>query len=272
MELNDSGRTSERTQAKLNRLLLTLVVGTVVVHYGNVPLLEWLWPDAVMNDRMVVGKGITFAFFAIAIMRSTGWSAVGFRHPVRPASLLYCTPCFLLAAGALAGGISPEMTLGAFAYMTVWLTTGVLVEEILFRGVMWEALAPKGPYVTAIATSAGFGMFHVLGIGSEIPTTVILAQMCAAVGIGMVIAAVRVSAGTIWTAVIAHWVFNGISFLGSGGVAQTLSSGVEMQLVSAGVVLSMIGLGLVALASRRSRPDGEGRPGTTATIAVPEAG
>ena len=81
--------------------------------------------------------------------------------------------------------------------------------------------------------------------------------MCAAVGIGMVLAAVRVAAGTIWTAIAAHWVFNAMSFVGSGGVAETLSPGVEMQFVAAGVVLTLIGLGLVALASRRVQGRGE---------------
>jgi membrane protease YdiL (CAAX protease family) len=151
------------------------------------------------------------------------------------------------------------MTPVAFASMTVWLTLGVLVEEIVFREVMWEAVVARGPFFTAISTSLGFGMFHVLGIGSEIPTSMILAQMCAAVGIGMVIAAVRVAAGTIWTAVVAHWVFNAMSFVASGGVAETLSPGVEMQFVAAGAVLSVIGLGLVALASRRSGRGGVSR-------------
>ena len=54
MEPNDSGRTSEQAQSELKRLLLTLLVGAVVVHYGNGPLLEWLWPDAVMNDQTIL--------------------------------------------------------------------------------------------------------------------------------------------------------------------------------------------------------------------------
>jgi membrane protease YdiL (CAAX protease family) len=272
MERNDPSRTSERDQPKWNRLLLTLLVGVVVVQWGSVPLFEWLRPDATMNDRMVVVKGITFVFFAAVIMRSTGWAAVGFRRPTRPGSLFYGTPCFLLAAMALAGGVSPKMTMGAFAYMTLWLTFGVLVEEIVFRGVMWEAVASRGPFFTAISTSVGFGMFHVLGIGSEIATSVILAQMCAAVGIGMVIAAVRVAAGTIWTAIAAHWVFNAMSFVGSGGVADTLSPGVEMQFVAAGVVLALIGLGLVALASRRSSSRGDASPTSGPGMALSEAG
>ena len=118
----------------------------------------------------------------------------------------------------------------------------------------------------------GFGIFHLLGIGSEIPTSVILAQMCAAIGIGMVIAAVRIAAGTIWTAVAAHWVFNAMSFVASGGVAETLSPGVETRFVSAGVVLALIGLALVALASRRSGSRGRASAAAGAGMAVGQPG
>jgi len=271
MEQDLSTQTSDR-QSNLKRLLLTLLIGVAALQWGSVPLIAWLLPDATMNDRMVVVKGLTFVFFAIVIMRSAGWRAVGFRRPVRLGSLVYGTPCFLLAGMALTAGVSPKMTLGAFIYMTVWLTFGVLVEEILFRGVMWEVLASRGSFFTAISTSTGFGMFHVLGIGGEIPTSVILAQMFAAVGIGMIIAAVRVASGTIWTAIAAHWIFNAMSFVASGGVSDTLSTGVEMQFLAAGTVLGVIGLGLVALATRRSRSRGEAGSAPRSGVALSGAG
>jgi membrane protease YdiL (CAAX protease family) len=272
MERTDSIETSDRHPPKWNRVLLALLTGLAVVQWASSPLLEWLRPDATMGDRMLVVKGVTFVWFAVVIMRSTGWATVGFRRPVRPGSLLYGIPCLLLSGMALAGGVAPTMTSLAFATMTVWLTLGVLVEEIVFRGVMWEAVAARGPFFTAISTSVGFGMIHLLGIGGEVPTSMILAQMCAAIGIGMVIAAVRTAAGTIWTAVAVHWVFNAMSFLASGGVAETLSPGMELRFVSAGAVLALIGLALVALASRRSGSRGRASVAAGAGMAVSQPG
>jgi hypothetical protein len=47
-------------------------------------------------------KGVTFAWIAAVVMRSTGWAAIGLRRPVRPASALYGAPVLLLGAAALA--------------------------------------------------------------------------------------------------------------------------------------------------------------------------
>jgi membrane protease YdiL (CAAX protease family) len=205
---------------------------------------------------MLVVKGLTFVWMAVVIMRSTGWAAVGLRRPGRPASALYGIPVLLLGAMALAGGVAPTMTVATFLGISVWLTLGVLIEEVVFRGVMWEAVAGRGHFFAAITTSVGFGMIHLLGIGGQVPTSVVAAQMCFAIGTGVVLAAVRIAAGTLWTAIAVHWVFNGMSFAASGGVTQTLRPGMEMRMIGAGVVLGLLGLGAVALASRKSKARG----------------
>ena len=268
MERTSSSETSDPRRPEWSRVLLALLAGLAVVQWASAPLLAWLHPNATISDRMLVVKGVTFVWFAVVIVRSTGWAAVGLRRPVRPASALYGTPSLLLGAMALSGGVAPTMTPAAFVTLAVWLTLGVLIEEIAFRGVMWEAVAARGPFFTAIATSVGFGMIHLLGIGGEIPTSVILAQMCFAIGTGIVLAAVRIAAGTLWTAIGVHWVFNAMSFVASGGVVETLSPGLEMRFVSAGGVLALIGLALVALATRTSGSRDEASVGGGAGTAV----
>ena len=39
----------------------------------------------------------------------------------------------LLGAMALAGGVAPTWTVSAFVVMLIWLTLGVLIEEVIFR-------------------------------------------------------------------------------------------------------------------------------------------
>lgn len=258
MEYIGTIETSERRPPTWNRVLIALLVGLAVVQWTVGPLLSQIRPNATMGERLLVVKAITFVWFAFVITRSIGWVAVGFRRPVRPAAALYGIPLLLLGAMALAGGVAPTMTVVAFLSMSIWLTLGVLIEEIIFRGVMWEVVSGRGHFFAAISTSVGFGMIHLLGIGGAVPTSVIAAQMCFAMGTGIVLAAVRIAAGNLWTAIAVHWVFNGLSFLASGGVAETLSSGMELRIVSAGVVLALVGFAAVTVASRRARSRGEG--------------
>jgi membrane protease YdiL (CAAX protease family) len=272
MERIDSIETSERHQPAWGRVLMALLVGFAAVQWTVGPLLGWIRPDATEIERYLVVKGVTLAWIAVVIMRSTDWAAVGFRRPVRPASTLYGAPVLLLGAAALAGGVASTMgPATVFAY-AVFVTVGVLGEEILFRGVMWEAVAARGHFFTAIATSVGFGMIHALGFGGPVPNSVVAAMICFAAGTGMVLAAVRIAAGTIWTAIAVHWVFNMLSFMASGGVTATFPPGAEVRILGAGVVLGLIGLALVALASRRSASRGEAEGASGTRMAVSQAG
>jgi len=257
MEHIDSIETSERRHPNWYRVLVALLVGFAAVQWTIGPLLGRIRPDASEIERYLVLKGVTFAWIAAVVMRSTGWAAVGLRRPVRPASALYGAPVLLLGAAALAGGAASTMGPATFVATAIFVMLGVLGEEVVFRGVMWEAVAARGYLFAALSTSVGFGMIHALGFGGEVPNSIVAAQMCFAVGTGIVLAAVRIAAGTLWTAIAVHWVFNMLSFVASGGVAATLSPGMEVRFVGAGAVLGLVGLGAVALASRRATSPGE---------------
>jgi membrane protease YdiL (CAAX protease family) len=270
MEHIDPIETSERPAPNWYRMLTALLVGFVAVQWTVGPLMGVIRPNATEIERYLVVKGVTLAWIALVIMRSTNWAAVGFRRPVRPASALYATPFLLLGASALAGGLAPTMGPSAFVGYAVVVTIGVLGEEVLFRGVMWEAVSRRGPFFTAITTSVGFGMIHAAGLGGPVPNSVVAAMVCFAAGGGVVLAAVRIAAGTLWTAFAVHWVFNMLSFMASGGVTATFPPGTEMRLVGAGVVLGLFGLAAVALASRRSRSRGEALGAWGAQMSVRE--
>ncbi len=269
MERIDPIETSERYHPSWLRVLIALLAGVAAVQWTIGPLLGWIRPDATEIEQYLVVKGVTFAWIAAVVMRSTGWAAVGLRLPVRPASALYGAPVLLLGAAALAGGAASTMGPATFVATAAFVTVGVLGEEVIFRGAMWEAVAARGHLFAAITTSVGFGMIHALGFGGQIPNSIVAAQICFAVGTGIVLASVRIAAGTLWTAIAVHWVFNMSSFVASGGVAATLSPGMEVRLVGAGVVLGLVGLAAVALASRRAASRGEASGALGAEMPVP---
>jgi membrane protease YdiL (CAAX protease family) len=272
MERIDATEASGRRHPHWYRVLLALLIGFLAVQWAVGPLHGMIRPDAPEIERYLVVKGVTLAWIAVVIMRSIGWAAVGFRLPVRPASALYATPFLLLGAASLAGGVASTMDASAFVAYAVIVTIGVLGEEVIFRGVMWEAVATRGHYFTAITTSLGFGMIHAVGFGGPVPNSVVAAMVCFAAGGGMMLAAVRIAAGTLWTAFAVHWVFNMMSFAASGGVTATFPPGTEMRLVGAGVVLGLVGLGAVALAARRSASRGEASGASGAEMPVSQVG
>jgi hypothetical protein len=111
-----------------------------------------------------------------------------------------------------------------------------------------------------------------MGMASDIPPTVILAQMVFAAGFGLILAGVRLAAGSIWTAVLVHVVFNVGALWAGGGITGTFTPGVELQMMGTGVVLGLWGCVAIYLAVRASGPAGQGgkvRSGTAGVRSAP---
>lgn len=200
----------------------------------------------------------------LAMARGMGqWKALGFRGPLRPASLLYGLPLFLLAAAPLSSG-APVTGLSMLLLWAAMIAIGVTLEEILCRGLLWDALEAKGLWRTAVITSIAFGSIHLLGLTGSIPKTVILSQAVFAFGTGFTFAAVRIASENVWAPTAAHFVFNYPALVATGGIVSTFQPGTEVRMVSAGVVLMLMGVGLVAVAKRRHEKSAA--PGATLRV------
>ena len=260
MKRIDSINTSEGQRPTWSRVLLLLLVGFAALELLAVPFFSLVRPEASELEAFFILKAAGFAWVALVVVRTVGWASVGLRRPVRPGSAVYGALVLLLGVASLAGGIAPEMTVSTFIALAVVTACGVMSEEVIFRGAMWEALAARGHLFVAITTSLGFGMIHSLGLTSDLPASIIAAQMCFAVGTGLTLAAVRIAAGGLWSAVGVHYVFNMLAFLASGGIVATFEPGMERNMIAAGVVLGLTGLLAAVVASRRTgstrRPEG----------------
>ena len=185
---------------------------------------------------------IALALLLLGVLRRAGLlRQTGLRAPVRLRSLWWGLPVILLAAVVLAGAQGLDTSLATVVGLAGLVIGGSTTEEIIFRGTLWEGLGNRGPWARSIATSFGFGSIHLLGIASGIPATVIMAQAVFAFGMGMILAAVRLSACSIWTAVLLHIAFNFPTLLAGGGIEGTFTPGVEVQMAGTGVVLALWG-------------------------------
>ncbi|MGQ9572877.1 MAG: lysostaphin resistance A-like protein [Dehalococcoidia bacterium] len=153
---------------------------------------------------------------------SCGWQALGFRPAVRggwwlPLAVVlgaYFTLGIYLLVVELAGlgRLVPQSTLpdDFFDSPIVLPLVGVLAivaapiaEETFFRGFLFAGMrAHWGTLRAALASGFLFALLH-FNLGSVIPFTII----------GMLLAYAYAFSGSLWTAIIAHLVFNTIGFL-----------------------------------------------------------
>jgi len=199
---------------------------------------------------------VAFALILLALLWRTGLlRRAGFRRPVRLRSAWWGLPLLLLAGLMLAASRDLDTSLAMVVGVAAMVLGGSLTEEIIFRGTLWEGLAGLGPWARSLVTSLAFGSIHLLGIATGIPATVIMAQAVFAFGTGLILAGVRLSAGSIWTVVLLHVGFNFPALWAGGGVEGTFTPGVETRLVTVGAIVALWGCIVIYRQVRASGSD-----------------
>lgn len=186
---------------------------------------------------------------AIVLISAFGWwREAGFNRPTPPRNLLLIWFPLLVIALTLSGGarISGPFFFGAILVAVLLESIG---SELLFRGVMWRALAPTGLFRAVIITSllsGGLTLVRTLSSGPW-PEAAYL-TLTATCG-GFTYAAIRWRTASIWPTIAIHF---------------ALALSIDMAVVRMSVfpylllatTVGFIGYGLFLLRNRRVREDG----------------
>ncbi|QIN83436.1 CPBP family intramembrane metalloprotease [Rubrobacter tropicus] len=185
---------------------------------------------------------------ALALLLWTGlWREAGFNRPIVKNLRLLWFPLFV-GALTLSGGVFVS---GIDAFVSAFLVVLVAAfgQELLFRGLLWRALAPVGPVGATILTSllAGALIFGRTFTDGPWPEAVRLTSL--AVCSGFTYGALRWRTASIWPVILVHTVFAlavDVAALGT----------VTYQIL---IILSTVGFvlyGLFLLRNRAVRADG----------------
>ncbi len=139
-----------------------------------------------------------------------GWRDLGFGPPQGQAvarlvwfPVLTLLPFYTIA---LAVGLPPGR---AMLYLAINTALVALSEEWMFRGILFHALKARLRIWPAVAlTSILFGAIHVLNAFALGDVRLAAAQAVAAMMTGLLLIALMLRTGSIWTAVIYHMVWN----------------------------------------------------------------
>lgn len=207
---------------RLNRALLTLVawmVATVVV--GT--LLRGGAPGSMVDILGLLSSGVAWnivvGILVLAVAtRAFGWRDLGFGPPDLTAvarliwfPVLTLLPFYVIA---FAVGLPPGR---AVLFLALNTSLVALSEEWMFRGVLFRALRSRLRLWPAVGlTAVLFGMVHVLNAVALGDLRLALAQALAAAMTGLLLVALMLRTGSIWTAIVFHMVWNfGILLLAS---------------------------------------------------------
>lgn len=145
-------------------------------------------------------------------------------------SYLYFLPLILISTCNLWNGVAlPENLLKALPSVVAFAMAGLL-EELIFRGLLFKAMCRDNEKAAIIVGSLTFGMGHIVNLLSGAPVLDTLLQIAYAAAIGYLFIIIFLKSGSIVPCIIAHCVINGMSVFGreTGRTAAILTALVLM--------------------------------------------
>ena len=158
------------------------------------------------------------------------------------AKMLYYIPLLLLLTANLWYGVTMNRSpLETVLYILSMFCAGFL-EEVIFRGLLFQAMAKDGVKTAIIVSSVTFGIGHIVnlinGSGAELLPN--LLQVLYAVAIGFAFVMIYCKTGSLVICIIIHSVFNGLSAFANEAVMtpqRQIISGVLLAVIAGGYAL-----------------------------------
>ena len=138
---------------------------------------------------------------------------------------LYYVPLVVLASGNLWNGVAINYTPVETACRIVCMLCVGFLEEVLFRGLLFEAIAKDNIKSAVIISSVTFGIGHIINLfnGSGMNLLNNLCQIVFAIAIGFLMVTIFYRGGSLFPCIIVHSIINTLgTFANDSGLTAEL--------------------------------------------------
>ena len=154
--------------------------------------------------------------------------------PKNQKQLLYLAPLWVIVSGNLWGGISPHYQGLGLVCAAISMALVGLVEELIFRGLLFKAMLADGRDMVAIVvTSVTFGIGHIVNLFTGHMLLETLVQIAFAVSVGFVLTLVFYKGASLLPGIVAHSLIDVFSLVSNG------EGPIGWVIVAAGIVISV---------------------------------
>lgn len=133
----------------------------------------------------------------------------GFKGKWKP--FLLFLPLAVMSCTNLKNGVSLAAPVTIALLMAVNLAVGGYVEEIIFRGFLFRAMAKDNLKTAIIVSAVTFGAGHIVNLANTADTLGVLLQVCYAIVIGFLYTIIVWKGGSLWPCIASHIFVNGTS-------------------------------------------------------------
>ncbi len=181
--------------------------------------------------RTLIVNGVLSILIVLFIVLNKLEEYFGLTNIPKPKKYLYFVPLVILMLVNLIGGINIQNTASEIViYMLSMVLIGFL-EEIIFRGFLFQMMAKDSVKAAVIVTSITFGIGHIINLlnGAELVPT--LLQICYAIATGYLFAVILVKSKSLWPQIITHSVVNALSIFNTENIVTVYISPVILIIV-----------------------------------------
>ena len=158
------------------------------------------------------------------------------RTPVPACQFLYYVPLFLLASGNLWNGVALNYSLPETVCRIVCMLCVGFLEEVIFRGLLFTAIAKDDIMSAVVLSSVTFGIGHIINLfnGSGMELVNNLCQIVFAIAVGFLLVTIFYRGGSLLPCILVHSAINTL-----GTFANDAGLTMEMRLLHLGVLIAI---------------------------------
>ena len=124
---------------------------------------------------------------------------------------LWFAPLILMSCINLKNGLTLNAPAVISLLMAVNMAVAGYVEEIIFRGFLFRAMAKDNLRSAVIVSAVTFGLGHIVNLANTTDSFGVILQVCYAVVIGFLYTVIVYKGGSLWPCVASHMFVNGSS-------------------------------------------------------------
>ena len=158
------------------------------------------------------------------------------RSPVPARRFIFYIPLIVLASGNLWNGVALNYTPAATVCRIVCMLCVGFLEEVIFRGLLFEAIAKDNIKSAVIISSVTFGIGHIINLfnGSGMDLVNNLCQIVFAVAVGFLLVTIFYRGGSLLPCIAVHSAINTL-----GTFANDANFTTEMHLLHLAVLIAV---------------------------------
>jgi uncharacterized protein len=158
------------------------------------------------------------------------------KSPVPACRFLYYVPLLILASGNLWNGVAVNYSAVEMVCRIVCMLCVGFLEEVIFRGLLFVAIAKDNIKSAIVISSVTFGIGHIINLfnGSGMDLVNNLCQIVFAVAVGFLLVTIFYRSGSLLPCIIVHSAINSLSTF-----ANDTDLTVEMYLLHIGILIAI---------------------------------